>query len=92
MSQYPRTQNGWTDSGEQLRNGRKKCPNCSSSNFKETLSREICYSCGLECDYWRGGANKVYENMMARRDRKLRQLQEEQWAKEYDHSSTDDDY
>ena len=50
-----RIQNGWVDFGEPARGGQKRCPGCGSENFKETLSREICHSCGLECDYWGGG-------------------------------------
>ena len=79
---YPRTQNGWIDSGQPLRGGRKRCPNCHSENFKESLSREICYNCGLECDYWGAGANEIYRNTANRHHEKMRRLQEERWAKE----------
>ena len=79
---YPRIQNGWVDSGQPVRGGQKRCPNCHSENFRETLSREICYSCGLECDYWGAGANEIYQAMSERHHEKLRRLQEERWAKE----------
>lgn len=55
-------QNGHVDDGTKVHN--KPCPNCGSSKFIETVSREYCPSCGLECDYWGSGANKVYDAMM----------------------------
>lgn len=57
-----REQNGHIDDGKPIRGGRKVCPNCKSTNYIETLSREKCNNCGLECDYWGAGANKVYQN------------------------------
>ena len=47
---YYNERNGWVDNGKKLNN--RKCPNCKSSNFRETLSREYCPDCKLECDYW----------------------------------------
>lgn len=47
----------------------QKCPNCGSSQYVETIRREHCPDCGLECDYHGKGANKVYEDMMARNAR-----------------------
>lgn len=82
---YPITRNGWTDSGKPVNHGQKKCPNCGSSNFVETLSREICYSCGLECDYWGGGANKVYDAMSARRQQEAERLLKERLDIEFGH-------
>ena len=60
---YPRTRNGHVDDGSLIRasNRRDTCPNCGSSNYRETVSREECKSCGLVCDYWGGGTNAVYE-------------------------------
>ena len=43
-----------------------KCPNCGSRNFKETISREFCPDCGIECDYHGGGANAAYNEMCSR--------------------------
>ncbi len=60
------SRNGHYDNGSQLKYGQTKCPNCGSSNFIESVSREKCYDCGLECDYWGGGTNAVYEAMCAR--------------------------
>lgn len=66
---YKNERNGWVDNGKKLNN--RSCPNCNSLRFKETLSREYCPDCGLECNYWGTGTNEVYDNMMKR-----------QWAKE----------
>lgn len=68
MSDYPRTRNGWVDSGEPLRasNRRTKCPNCSSMNFSETISLEKCNSCGYQVDYW-GGGNAIADACEQRR-------------------------
>jgi len=71
---HPRIQNGWVDSKQPARGGQKRCPNCHSENFRETLSREICHSCGLECDYWGGGANQVYRDMAARREKQILEI------------------
>lgn len=61
-----RERNGWTDDGSKLRGSEnKRCPNCKSDRYVNSLSREHCPACGLECDYWGGGANNVYETMMA---------------------------
>jgi hypothetical protein len=82
-----REQNGWTDNGSKLRGTEnRRCPNCSSLNFRETLSREHCPDCGLECDYWGKGVNPVYQEMMdreyraeeAERERKDREYWENQ--------------
>lgn len=89
---YYNERNGWVDTGKKLNN--RKCPKCRSARFKETLSREYCPDCGLECDYWGGGANTVYESMMKekwareeqeRDERIKRQLREEwgDWADDY---------
>lgn len=69
MRNPPNSRNGYYDDGSPLAHGQKQCPNCGSTNFTESLSREKCYACGLECDYWGSGANEVYETMMARRDK-----------------------
>lgn len=87
---YYNERNGWVDNGKKLNN--RKCPKCKSSKFKETLSREYCPDCGLECDYWGGGANEVYENMMKRdhakqeeeREARIKQQLREEWGDSYD--------
>jgi ribosomal protein S27AE len=63
---YPRSRNGHVDDGSLIKasNRRDKCPKCGSANYRETLSREECSSCGLVCDYWGGGGNAVYEQYM----------------------------
>ncbi len=65
---FPRERNGYVDDGSLLRasNRRDKCPNCGSSNYRETVSREECKSCGLVCDYWGEGVNDVYREYEAR--------------------------
>ena len=85
MSDYPRTRNGHVDDGSLIKasNRRDRCPNCGSSNYRETLSCEACNSCGLVCDYWGGRTNKVYNNYLASRhaaeaeQRRIREDREE---------------
>ena len=90
MTEY-RTKNGYVDDGSLIKasNRTDNCPNCGSSNYRETISKEECKSCGLVCDYWGKGANQVYWNMLnqqALRERLRREeedrLQYEEWAKE----------
>ncbi len=90
---YYNERNGWVDNGAPLDSKNTKCPNCNKHAYIETLSREYCSNCGLECNYWGGGANEVYESMMARNharlvqereDRIKRQLNEE-WGDDYDY-------
>jgi hypothetical protein len=60
-----RSQNGWLDNGEQLKSTwGPRCPNCGSPKYVQTLSREYCESCGLECNYWGKGPNDVYKAML----------------------------
>ena len=66
MNDYPRSRNGWIDDGEPVKGGQTQCPNCGSREYRETLSREYCPACGLRCDYWGGGSNKVYMDYLAR--------------------------
>lgn len=90
LANYYNERNGWVDNGKKITN--RKCPKCKSSRFKETLSREYCPDCGLECDYWGGGANKVYKDMMQRkwaeeeqlREQRIRQQLREEWGDGYD--------
>jgi hypothetical protein len=65
---YPRYRNGYEDDGSLITSGnrRDRCPNCGSSRYRETISREHCDACGLEMDYWGGGGNAVYESHLAR--------------------------
>jgi len=44
-----------------------RCPNCNSERFVETIAREFCPDCGLQCDYHGDGANEVYRRMMESR-------------------------
>jgi hypothetical protein len=71
MADYPRTRNGHVDDGTPLRSSAKVCPNCGSHAYTETISLEACNACGLRCDYWGGGTNAVYENMMQRNYAKI---------------------
>lgn len=59
------TKNGYVDTGKRMSS--RCCPNCGSSKYVETVSRESCSACGLECNYWGSGANSVYESMMEHR-------------------------
>jgi len=79
-----RERNGHVDDGSILKSSiGKRCPNCGSASYLETLSRESCSSCGLECDYWGGGANEVYESMMARNyaleEEERKRLEKDDW-------------
>lgn len=76
MSTYPRHRNGHVDTGRPVQTSRK-CPKCGSSRFRETVSREHCPDCGLECDYWGAGANEVYQDHLeARWEREEREREE----------------
>lgn len=81
---YPYTKNGYVDDGSLLRasNRRDRCPNCGSSNYRETVSREECKSCGLVCDYWGGGTNEVYRQMEERQHYAAQCEKEERERKE----------
>lgn len=61
-----RVNNGWVDDGHSVNKPNARCPNCGSSDYKETISMESCKSCGIVFDYWGGGANKQYQDMMNR--------------------------
>lgn len=85
---YPRTRNGWTDDGSLIKasNRQDRCPKCDSSNYRETLSREECKSCGLVCDYWGGGTNKVYNDYLASRhaaEEEQRRIREDREEREW---------
>lgn len=90
-----RERNGWTDDGSRLKGSSSCCPNCGRDTYIETLSREYCTSCGLECDYW-GGANKVYEEMCNRRHRLEELERDERIRRELEEESRfyddEDDY
>lgn len=87
---YYNERNGWVDNGKKLHND--PCPNCGSSNFQETVSREYCPDCGMECNYWGGGSNEVYDTMCKRkwaeedrrREEDFRRQMREEWGDGYD--------
>jgi uncharacterized Zn finger protein (UPF0148 family) len=77
---YPRTRNGWTDTGRSLpETAEQKCPNCGSSRYYQTVSTEYCPDCGLFCDYWGDGTNEVYREMKRRRELQEESDREESW-------------
>jgi hypothetical protein len=84
---FPRSRNGWTDSGKQIASTiGQKCPNCGSSKYRQTLSTEECTNCGLKVDYWGGGANTVCKNMMERQHRDEedeRRQKSDEWARNH---------
>lgn len=84
---YYNERNGHVDNGKKLNNNR--CPNCSSGKYTETISREYCPDCGLECDYWGSGANEVYEQWLERKYAADATAQEARYKKYY---GEDDDY
>lgn len=87
---YYNERNGWVDNGKKITD--RKCPNCGSHNFRETVSREYCPDCGLECDYWGNGANEVYDRMCERkwaaeeerREAEVRKYYEDHYGEPYD--------
>ena len=82
---YPRSRNGWIDDGSIIKasNRRDKCPNCGSNRYRETVSMELCESCGLKMDYWGGGRNAVYEAYLAHHHAQLRAAEEERQQAQY---------
>lgn len=48
--------------------GNSKCWNCGSPKYHQTTSREHCPACGIECNYWGGGANEKYKSAHARKN------------------------
>ena len=94
MTDYYNERNGWVDNGKPLNPKNTKCPNCKGNNYVETVSREYCRDCGLECDYWGGGANDVYESMMERTwaaEKRKREEEEEQYYRDMYGDDTDDE-
>ena len=87
---YYNERNGWVDTGKRLNN--RKCPNCKSTKFKETLSREYCPDCGLECDYWGSGANDVYNAYSQRYHANLEKMRREQYNREHGYRPGDYEY
>lgn len=59
-----------------------KCWNCGSSNFKETVSREYCPDCGIECNYHGDGANDKYHRAASRQQEIARRKQRERFARD----------
>jgi len=83
---YHNERNGWVDNGKKLNN--EPCPNCGSKNFAETVSREYCPDCKMECDYWGDGSNEVYDAYCERkwsederrREEDFRRQMREEWG------------
>lgn len=75
----------YVDDGTPLKCSAKACPNCGSSKYKSTVSKEECTACGLLCDYWGSGSNEVYDDYLARKhaadekERREREDREFQW-------------
>jgi ribosomal protein L37AE/L43A len=88
MPTFPRSQNGWTDNGDEV-GPRHSCPNCGSDKYRVTVSTESCSACGLEYSYWNPvGGNAIYDALVARRERQeeereQRRLQAEREADEW---------
>ena len=91
--------NGYVGDGSLVNNNnpnRQACPGCGSKNFKETISREKCNSCGYEVDYWGQGANDIANNTFDRLHREAEERREAQdkkyWEEEqsaYDRINSD---
>ena len=81
----------YIDNGKKLHND--PCPNCGSKNFTETVSREYCPDCKMECNYWFSGANHIYNDMCkrkwaeedCRREEELRKYYEDTYGEPYDY-------
>jgi hypothetical protein len=81
---FPRSRSGYNlDNGSSVDSAQKKCPNCGSSRYRETVSLEECSDCGLRCDYWGGGANEIHAAMMQRNYRREEQ-EAERRARQYE--------
>ena len=82
MTTFPQTQNGWVDHGTQIKSTvGQKCPNCGSPRYMQTISTENCPDCGLQCNYWGGGANDVYQNMINARDERQQEYLDDKYGK-----------
>lgn len=89
---YYNERNGWVDNGKPLNPKNTRCPNCKGNNYIETVSREYCPDCGMECDYWGRGSNEVYNEMCRRkwaeeerrREEDFRRQMREEWGDGYD--------
>ena len=81
---YYAERNGWVDDGKLIGGSKSVCPNCRSNNYTETLSREYCRDCGLECNYWGNGANPVYQTMMVRKAQQHEREREARFRKQYE--------
>jgi ribosomal protein S27AE len=85
---YYNERNGWVDTGKLIDPKNTKCPNCGGNNYRETVSREYCPDCGMECDYWGGGSNEVYDRMCERkwareeeeREARIKRQLREEWG------------
>lgn len=64
---------------------KQNCWNCGSKKYENTVSRERCPDCGIECDYWGGGANKAYDAASAKKhaaEERASEARQRQWEKE----------
>ncbi len=83
-SSFPRVSKGYIDTGQKVPGTEgQRCPNCNSIRYRQTVSTEDCPDCGLHCNYWDGGANKVYEDMMARNHATERAAEEQRETDEW---------
>jgi len=57
-----------------------QCPNCNQNSYHETLSREWCTKCGIECDYHGGGLNKAMQNYMEERAFAAHLQEQKEWS------------
>lgn len=63
---------------------KQRCWNCRSERYENTISREHCPSCGIECDYHGAGANEAYTRATDARhyaEQKARDDEEFQWRR-----------
>lgn len=61
-----------------------KCWACGSSRFQETINREYCPDCGIECAYHGGGMNDKYKNASDAKHRYEAELAEEKFQKQWE--------
>lgn len=68
----------------------RPCWNCGSNRYVETVSREHCPACGIECNYHGGGANKAYDDASNRKHASEERAREEENRRWWQENHPDD--
>jgi len=64
--------------------GSQKCWSCGSLRYVQTIIREYCPDCKIECNYHGGGANDRYDMAMAARHEEDERRQREAEQDDFD--------